>query len=330
MAPQSPPDIVRLQYVELHVTDLEAARAYWVDTLGLHVTTETDRSLWLRGLAEAVHHNVILTEAETAGCSSIGFRVRTDDDLDLAQAWYDARGCRTEDLPSGSRVGVGRTVRAEDPLGFTIDFVREMEPAERLLRRWDLYRGAEISRIDHVNLVVPDVQEAHDFYAELGFGLSETIESPDHLYAAWMFRKPTVHDVAFTEGLGPRLHHVGFDVGAQTNVIRLADAISAKGLDCIERGPGRHGVSAAFYLYTRDPDEHRTEVYTTDYFTGDPDFEPLRWDVEDPRRRDYWGGQVVPSFYTDASAVLDLAGDEVKTSEPREPGETVVGADGLG
>ena len=324
------PDIVRLQYVELVVTDLGAARDHWVEALGLHITEETNSSMWLRGLAEAVHHNVVLTLGESAGCAAIGFRVRSDDDLDLALAWYEERGCATEDLPAGSRVGVGRTVRVEDPLGFTVDFVREMKPAERLLRRWDLYRGAEISRIDHVNLVVPDVQSAHDLYCELGFGLSETIESPDHLYAAWMFRKPTVHDVAFTEGEGPRLHHIGFDVGAQANVIRLADALSARGLDSIERGPGRHGVSAAFYLYTRDPDAHRVEVYTTDYFTGDPDFEPLRWDVEDPRRRDYWGGNVVSSFYTDASAVFDLSGDEVKTEEPAEPGETIVGADGLG
>ena len=41
--------------------------------------------------------------------------------------------------------------------------------------------------------------------------------------------------------------------------------------DMIERGPGRHGVSNAFYLYIRDPDGHRVEIYTQDYYTGDPD-----------------------------------------------------------
>ena len=29
----------------------------------------------------------------------------------------------------------------------------------------------------------------------------------------------------------------------------------------IERGPGRHGVSNAFYLYLRDPDGHRVRVF---------------------------------------------------------------------
>ncbi len=329
MGELQPPDIVRLAYVELTVTEIDRAKEFWVDLLGLHVTEEHATSVWLRGHAETIHHNVILTEAEHAACTSIGFRVRSDVDLDRAVEWFEARGCRTLDLPAGSRLGAGRTVRVEDPLGFTIDFVFEMDKVERLLRRWDLHRGAKISRIDHVNVVVPDAQAAHDLYTELGFGLAETIESSDHLYAAWMFRKPTVHDIAFTEGVGPRLHHIGFDVGERSNILDLADVIAARNLTCVERGPGRHGVSAAFYLYMLDPDQHRAEIYTTDYFTGDPDFEPLRWDVEDPRRRDYWGGHVAQSFFTDASPVHDLDGEKVKTAAPSHAGETVVGADGL-
>ena len=49
--------------------------------------------------------------------------------------------------------------------------------------------------------------------------------------------------------------------------------------DQIERGPGRHGVSNAFYLYLRDPDGHRVEIYTQDYYTGEPDNPTVTWDV---------------------------------------------------
>jgi catechol 2,3-dioxygenase len=52
----------------------------------------------------------------------------------------------------------------------------------------------------------------------------------------------------------------------------------------IERGPGRHGVSHAFYLYLRDPDGHRVQICTSDYFTGDPDHPVPRWSVRDPDR----------------------------------------------
>ena len=43
----------------------------------------------------------------------------------------------------------------------------------------------------------------------------------------------------------------------------------------MERGPGRHGISNAFFLYIRDPDGHRIELFTSDYLTVDPDLEPI-------------------------------------------------------
>lgn len=50
----------------------------------------------------------------------------------------------------------------------------------------------------------------------------------------------------------------------------------------------RNGVSNAFYLYLRDPDGHRVEIYTRDYYTGDPDNPVVSWDVHDNQRRDWW------------------------------------------
>ena len=174
------------------------------------------------------------------------------------------------------------------------------------------------------------VQAAYEYYAWLGFGLSETIEDAQTLYAAWMFRKQTVHDVAFTGGAGPRLHHLGFFAprvapgAAHLRHPRLA----ARG-GHIERGPGRHGVSNAFYVYLRDPDGHRVEIYTSDYYTGDPDHPVLRWDVSDPRRRSFYGHAVVPSWYAEASTVLDLDGLPRPVSDQHQILEYSVGADGF-
>jgi hypothetical protein len=50
------------------------------------------------------------------------------------------------------------------------------------------------------------------------------------------------------------------------------------------------------------------EIYTSDYFTGDPGHPVLRWSVRDPRRRDFWGHAVIPSWYSEATAVLGLDG----------------------
>ena len=81
----------------------------------------------------------------------------------------------------------------------------------------------------------------------------------------------------------------------------------------------------------RDPDGHRVEIYTTDYFTGDPGHQPIRWDVHDERRRDFWGNAVVPSWYLGAASMLDLDGNPTEVHDQPVTERTVtVGADGLG
>jgi catechol 2,3-dioxygenase len=334
VVPSPPPDIVRVAYVDLVVTDLDRARAFWVDLLGFHVTAEEPGALHLRGYEELVHHSVVLRVGDQPACARIGFRVRSPQDVDRAERWFAERGCQTQRVPAGATLGLGDAVRAADPLGFTVELVHDVEPVERLIQRYDLRRGASINRIDHVNLAVPDVPGAFEHYAALDFGLSETIEdlSDGTLYAAWMYRKQTVHDVAFTLGAGPMLHHVAFAVPESHVVLGLCDRIGALGLaHHLERGPGRHGVSNAFYLYLRDDDGHRVEIYTSDYFTGDPGHPTLRWDVHDERRRDFWANPVVPSWYEGSVGVLDLAGRPVPVREqPRDERAIRVGADGLG
>jgi hypothetical protein len=56
------------------------------------------------------------------------------------------------------------------------------------------------------------------------------------------------------------------------------------------------------------------EIYTQDYYTGDPDNPIVTWDVHDNQRRDWWGNPVVPSWYTEASLVLDLDGTRSRCS----------------
>ena len=325
-----PPDIVRCAYAELVVTSLAQARHFWVDLLGFVVTHEDESSLYLRGYDELTHHNLILRAGPVAAAGALGFRVRSVADLSRARAFYEALGCRTERVPAGVVRGLGEVVRVEDPLGFLVEFFASAAHPERLQQRYDLRRGAEVARLDHFNICVPDVPLAQAYYTGLGFGLSETIEDGQTVYAAWMYRKQTVHDVAFTGGTGPRLHHLGFFAHEAHSVLRICDIIGSLSLEsCIERGPGRHGVSNAFYVYLRDPDGHRLEIYTSDYYTGDPDHPVLRWSVLDPRRRDFWGNAVIPSWYNEASVVLDLDGKVQPVADIAQTSEVTVGADGF-
>ncbi|MFJ1811118.1 MULTISPECIES: hypothetical protein [unclassified Streptomyces] len=142
----------------------------------------------------------------------------------------------------------------------------------------------------------------------------------------------TVHVVAFTSRAGPRLHHVGVATHESHRVLRCADIVGSlcKEHD-IERGPGRHGVSNAFDLYLRQPDGRRVEVYTSDYYTSDPDHETYRWNVHDDRRRDFCGNAVIESSYKEATPVLDLDANPQPVSHAvlDEPA-AAVGVDSLG
>jgi 3,4-dihydroxyphenylacetate 2,3-dioxygenase len=229
--------------------------------------------------------------------------------------------------------GIGDSVRVVDPLGFPYEFFYQTEHTERMSWRYDLHIPGELVRLDHFNQVTPDVPRAVGFMQNLGFRVTEDIQDNEGtVYAAWMRRKPTVHDTAMTGGDGPRMHHVCFATHEKHNILAICDKLgSLRKSDSIERGPGRHGVSNAFYLYLRDPDGHRVEVYTQDYYTGDPDNPVVTWDVHDNQRRDWWGNPVVPSWYTDASLVLDLDGNPQPVIARTDESEMAVtiGADGF-
>jgi len=316
-------DIVRVAYVELHVTDLDASERFYVDLLGMVVAERTDAALYLRGWEERVHHSLILRRAPGAAVARIGFRVAGEQDLEALAADLGRRGLRA-DLVEDPDPTVERTLRTYDPFGYPLEFFSRMGMVETLLQRFDLHRGAPILRFDHVNLHTPFMNEAFSFWKSLGFRCSEYISTDDEdpgdeqLTGAWLLRKPSVHDVALTAGRGPRLHHIAFWVGEPAGVLRACDQLAAaERPDVIERGPGRHGVSNAFFVYLRDPDGHRIELYSCDYYTGDPDLKPRRWSVADPRCRSFWGTRAPDSWYEDSTCVLGPDGSLVATSEAK-------------
>jgi catechol 2,3-dioxygenase len=300
-------DIVRAAYAELIVADLDASARFYVDVLGLVATARTEDTLYLRGWEERLHHSLVLRQGRNVGAVRVSFRVRSSADLDFIAADFGRRGCHVRWV-DGDHMGMGRALRAWDPFGFPLEFFHEMEQVPTQLQRYDAHRGAPIMRLDHFNLHTPQVEEAFAFWQELGFRCSEYIATDgenERITGAWLLRKPTVHDVALTVGRGPRLHHVGLFVAEPGGVLRTCDQLAAAGhASAIERGPGRHGVSNAFFVYLRDPDGHRIELYTCDYYTGDPGHKPLRWSVSDARCRSFWGTRAPDSWYDESSAVL--------------------------
>ena len=311
--PAPPFDIVRIAHVELGVADLERSRAFYEQGLGLVVTRADDDAIYLRGLEERGHHSLILRRQSAGACLRLGYRVRSENDLDAAQRYFAAKGLPAE---WAETPGQGRTLHVTDPFGHPLAFYASQQLMERRLQHYGEYYSAAIQRIDHVNLFAADLQATHQFLAgELGFRTSEytdTDEATPRLWAVWMQRKGNVHDVALTNGVGPRLHHVGFWVRGELDIIRACDVLATTGWRAaFERGPGRHGISNAFFLYLRDPDGHRIELFTGDYLTCDQDFEPIGWKLDDPQRQTLWGHPAPRSWFEEGSQFAGL--------EPQEP-----------
>ncbi len=311
---ESGANVIRAAHGEFRVTDLERARTFYVDLLGFVETERTSGALYLRGLEERGHHSLVLTKSDAACAGHLGFRVESEDDLDKLERLCIRQSLKHRWVHPDEEPGQGRALRLQDPGGLPLEFYARMDPAERMLQRFDLHRGAQVMRFDHFNCQVPDVNSAYEWYAtQLGFGCSEyTAGHADDLWAVWLQRKGNVHDLALMTGIGPRVHHLGFWVADTLSVLRACDVLAGAGwVESIERGPGRHGISNAFFLYLRDPDGNRIELYANDYQVVDPDWEPIRWELDDPRRATFWGHAAPASWFDDAALCASVVNDEL-------------------
>lgn len=296
-----PFNIVRLSHVEFGVTDLANSKAFYVDTLGLQITDQTSDAIYLRAMEERGHHCIVLRQATEARACELGFKVFDEENLEKAAHFF-----KSKDLPVEwvERPYQSRTFRTRDNFGTPLEFYARMDRLEPIHQKYALYKGVKPLRIDHFNCFTPDVDASVAFYNEIGFRVTEYTEDEvsGRLWAAWTHRKGGVHDIAFTNGRGPRLHHTAFWVPTPLNIIDLLDLMATTGwIDNIERGPGRHGISNAFFLYIRDPDGHRIEIYCSDYQTVDPDLEPIKWDLKDPQRQTLWGAPAPRSWFEEGS-----------------------------
>ncbi len=297
-----PFNIVRCSHAVLRVRDLEASRRFYEGAIGLQVEDAGGDALYLRGMEERNHHSLVLKQGTEPLAERLGYKVASEEDLDRAFAFFRERQLPAEFVEVPWQ---GRTLHAADTEGNPLELYATMHQGERILQHYGRYAGCHPQRIDHFNLFARNVQSSVEFYAALGFRITEYTESEEaepRIAAAWMHRKGTVHDVAFTSGRGPRLHHFAYWVPGVLNVVHLCDVLATTGwLANMERGPGRHGLANAFFLYVRDPDGHRIELYASDYLTVDPDLAPIRWSLRDPRRQTLWGTPAPKSWFEEGT-----------------------------
>lgn len=297
----------RVSHVVLTSRDLHASRCFYTDVLGMVTTAQDKDALYLRGLEEACHHSLVLRHSVDAPkCEAIGYRVLSEEHLDRAKAFFDGRGVPASWLDCPHQ---GRTLRMTDATGAPMELCATMTSVPRLMQAFDQHRGGSPQRLDHVQIATPDIQAAYDFYAELGFRLTEYTakDGTEELWGVWLQRKGNPHDVVFSNGRGPRLHHFAFTVPEVSDLIHACDVAASMGHAArMERGPGRHGIGNALFVYFRDPDGHRIELFNTHYQTIDPDEPPLRWDLSNTSRSQLWGLPATRRWFVEATEFVGV------------------------
>jgi catechol 2,3-dioxygenase len=309
---QPPFQITRASHVVLTVNDLGASLAFYCELIGLVLTERVGNVAYLRGLEEACHHSLVLQqEAEPPACRRVGFRVFSEDDLDRAAAHFRRAG-----LPAAwaEVPHQGRTLHVNDPQGTPFEFCATMTVVPRQLTEFNRFKGGSAHRLDHFQVLIPDVQAACEFHMGLGFRCSEYIVADQYEKLAGVFlqRKGNPHDLVFVNGTGPRLHHAAYTSIDAFTLMRACDVAGHLGYGKqVERGPGRHGPGHAQFVYFRDPDGHRVELFTTHYQMMDIEIEPVRWDSKSRLRREQWGLPAQRIWFDEASRFAGI--------EPRPP-----------
>jgi len=214
-------------------------------------------------------------------------RVFSEDDLDKAKAFFDRAGLPAKwvELPHQ-----GRTLHVSDASGAPVEFCATMEGETAPHRRPSSTTAARLpQRIDHFQLLVPDVQKACEFWMSMGFRLSEYIapDGTEDLLFVFLQRKGNPHDIVFcTRERAATPSRSVLDPGNPITSSMCAISPPRWALRAnVEFGPGRHGPGHALFVYLRDPDGHRIELFNTHYQVMDMENEPVRWDASRAMQR---------------------------------------------
>jgi catechol 2,3-dioxygenase len=297
--------ITRASHVVLAARDLAASRVFYGEIIGLVLTAETADALYFRGVEEACHHSLVIRRGTQPTCIRIGMRVLTEDDLDRAKVFFESRGCAAQWAEAEFQ---DRTLHVTDVAGVPLELVARMPAMPRMITAFASHRGGSALRLDHYQILTPDVRAACEFYMAAGFRLSEYVSpaGSSELLGVFLQRKGNPHDIVFFNGTGPRLHHVAYLAPEMHHLLRACDVAGALGFgQKVERGPGRHGPGHAMFVYFRDPDGHRVELFNTHYQMMDLENEPVRWDPADHRISYPWGLPAQRTWFEQATNFHD-------------------------
>jgi catechol 2,3-dioxygenase len=290
------------------VTDIDAAKKHYVDTLGMQIVAEENpepdpdpripaavkaltakpRRLFLKAWDEWDHHSVVLEEGGV-GLVKLGYKVAREDDLVQFEKRVQAFGCTTERMSYHDNPSVGDGIRVHIPSGHIMELYHDIEftnTAVGLINPALFPRhltGIGVPRLDHALLKAEDIPLSERFFMEaMDFKPAERLVSDlsddAELLGTWMFCQHKTHDIAFVQGENGKLHHWAYKLESWDKIKHAGAILSMDDVE-VGFGPDVHGLSRGDTIYFFDPAGNRNEVFAGGYETY-PDFPTITWTAD--------------------------------------------------
>jgi 2,3-dihydroxy-p-cumate/2,3-dihydroxybenzoate 3,4-dioxygenase len=277
---------LRLGYVVLNVTDLDASERFYRDLVGLEALAQRgpDDCRFLR--CGPQHHAVVLMKGPRPGLKRTGFEMESSAALDTLCEVLTESGTPWHEVPEHERAEfrLGRCIRVPEPrTGATFDFFESMQEIAREFQP----TVARIQRLGHVVFKTPRYAEAVRFFRDtLNFKVSDEVDGAVSFMRA--FPNGLHHTIGIGKAARHGLNHVNFMVTEVDDIGRAIWRFQRAGVPVVY-GPGRHPPSGSMFYYFLDPDG-----LTLEYSFGMEEFpehgarKPRVLEMR-PESLDYWG-----------------------------------------
>ena len=286
----------RLESTTLRVTDLEAARSFYRDVLGMVELDRDDGAVYL-GCGLDGNADLGLVEGGT-GVERFTLRA-AETPLDTYEDRLAEAGIAVVDGDSPVP-GQGRSLAFDLPGGRLSAAIAEVEETRyhNAAAPGALETAAEVHPdrsamapvdLSHVTAMTPDLPGDVTFCQDvLGLTVSDLGRTPPgEMLMAFMRAGAYHHDVALFDDPEHSLHHLAFEVTDVSHLVRCLDRVAAAGVD-VQAGPVRHGPGSNIAAYFMAPGGNRIEL-ATELQTVGPDA-PMTEHRVDEVPFNVWGG----------------------------------------
>jgi catechol 2,3-dioxygenase len=303
---KNPHYLSQMAHVELLSTDLNETVRFYTDIVGMDETARDDNSVYLRAWGDYFLYTLKITQSETKGLGTVGWRADSPEALEEAVAHLENIGKGIGWVEADK--GRGKAYRFFTTEGITHeifwDVVWHKDTGARKSVFADRYasnnrKGACPRRFDHITYLVAKGSYAFNekpFWQGMGLKNPDEIRLEDHIPAIgglWTIGNLS-HDIAvfsdpnLPEGQGI-LNHICYNVDSREEVLLALDWFVENGYKSFWGAPTRHKADEGFFFYIMEPHTGiLLEIYACARLIFAPDHGPdIHYLKDNPN--DAWG-----------------------------------------